>query len=395
MTRAPARDAARPPSGVVGPGAAIGVVGGGQLGRMLALDARRMGYRVVVLDPAADAPAAAVADAHLVAAFDDPDAHAALAARADVVTFEVEHVDLDAARAVAARCPVRPHPATLAVCQHRGREKAFLARHGFPVAPWREAGSPAALEDAIAALGLPCLVKIPYAGYDGRGQVRIERADDLPAATALGFARGPLVVERVVPFVAELAVLVARGADGAVATYPVARTTHRDGILHEVSVPADLPDAVAARALGLAESIASALDLVGVLAVELFLLERGEVLVNELAPRPHNSGHYTLEACVTSQFAQHVRTVCGLPLGATDLLRPAAMVNLLGEHRGRVRLTGVEDALADPLVSLHVYGKAESWPRRKLGHVTALGASAADALQRARAAAAALRWEPA
>ncbi len=395
MTRAPVGDPTRTPPGVLGPGATLGVVGGGQLGRMLALDARRMGYRVVVLDPAADAPAAAVADDHLVATFDDLDAHTALAARADVVTFEVEHVGLDAARAVAARCPVRPDVATLAVCQHRSREKAFLTRHGFPVAPWREAASPAALEEAIGALGLPCLVKIPYAGYDGRGQVRIAQPDDLRAAGALGFARGPLVVERVVPFVAELAVLVARGADGAVVTYPVARTVHRDGILHEVSVPADVPEAVAARAQGLAESIAGALDLVGVLAVELFLLERGEVLVNELAPRPHNSGHYTIEACATSQFAQHVRAVCGLPLGAPDLLRPAAMVNLLGEHRGRVRLTGVEDALADPLVSLHLYGKAESWPRRKLGHLTALGASAAEALQRARAAAAALRWAPA
>jgi 5-(carboxyamino)imidazole ribonucleotide synthase len=362
---------------------------------MLALDARRMGYRVVVLDPAPDAPAAAVADEHLVAAFDDPDAHLTLAARTDVVTCEVEHVGLDAVRAVATRRPVRPGPAALAVCQHRAREKAFLVQHGFPVAPWREAASPAALEEAVGALGLPCLVKIPFAGYDGRGQVRVERPGDLAAAAALGFDRGPLVVERLVPFAAELSALVARGADGSVATYPVARTVHRDGILHEVSVPAELPDAVAARARGLAESIAGALDLVGVLAVELFLLARGEVLVNELAPRPHNSGHYTIDACVTSQFAQHVRAVCGLPLGATDLLRPAAMVNLLGTHRGPVRLAGVAHALADPLVSLHVYGKAESWPRRKLGHVTALGVAADDALRRARAAAAALSWEPA
>ncbi|MDR7482839.1 MAG: 5-(carboxyamino)imidazole ribonucleotide synthase [Armatimonadota bacterium] len=393
MTHAAAQDTIRGPA-VLGPGATIGVIGGGQLGRMLALDARRMGYRVVVLDPAPDAPAAAVADEHVAAAFDDPGAHMTLAARADVVTFEVEHVALDAARLAAARCPVRPGLAALAVCQHRAREKAFLMQHGFPVAPWREATSPAALAEAAGALGLPCVVKTPFAGYDGRGQVRVEHPGQLHAA-AVGLDRGPLVVERVVPFAAELAALVARGLDGSVATYPVARTVHRDGILHEVSVPAELPDAVAARARSLGESIANALDLVGVLAVELFLLERGELLVNELAPRPHNSGHYTIDACVTSQFAQHVRAVCGLPLGATELLRPAAMVNLLGAHRGRVRLAGVEEALADPHVSLHVYGKAESWPGRKLGHITALGASADDARRRARAAAAALRWDPA
>jgi len=379
--------------GPVLPGATIGIVGGGQLGRMLALDARRLGYGVAVLDPSAQAAAAPIADVHIKAAFNSADGLAELAGRADVVTFEVEHITLDGVRQVGARCPVRPSPAVLTVCQHRGLEKTFLRDHGFPVAPWRDADSLASLETAARALGLPCLVKIPFAGYDGRGQARCPTLDDLPAAAALGFDRGPLIVERLIPFTAELAVIVARGLDGAQRTYPVAHTVHDEGILVAVSVPAAIPPAVAERARALAESIAGALDLVGVLAVEMFMLERGEVLVNELAPRPHNSGHYTINACPTSQFEQHIRAICGLPLGATTLLRPAAMVNLLGDRRGPARLAGIEQALKDPDVSLHLYAKAESWPRRKLGHVTALGEGPQQALARARRAAAALRWE--
>jgi 5-(carboxyamino)imidazole ribonucleotide synthase len=392
MITAPAEESA-PAGPTLNPGATIGVVGGGQLGRMLALDARRLGYRIAVLDPSPAAPAAALADHRVVAAFDDADAVAELASASDVVTFEVEHVPLGSARAAAAIRPVRPSVDVLAACQDRAREKTFLQEHGFPVAPWREAVTPAGLEAAVRALGLPCVVKIPFFGYDGRGQARVSSPADLAAAAALGFDRGPLVVERLVPFVAEAAVVVARGLRGERRTYPVARTAHEDGILIEVSVPADLPPVVADRALGLAESIASALGLVGVLAVELFILDRGEVLVNELAPRPHNSGHYTINACPTSQFEQHLRAICGLPLGETAPHAAAAMVNLLGDRQGPVRLDGVDEALAIPGVSLHLYGKAESWPRRKLGHLTALGETAVEALARARLARAALRWE--
>ena len=375
------------------PGATIGVVGGGQLGRMLALDARRMGYRLAVLDPSPDAPAAALADRHVTASFDDAAAVADLAGGADVMTFEVEHVPLDSARAAAAIRPLRPSIEVLAACQNRVREKTFLRRHGFPVAPWREASSSEVLDAATHELGLPCVVKIPFFGYDGRGQARVASRDDLPGAAALGFDRGPLVVERFVPFAFEIAVVTVRGLGGERGTYPVAKTVHGDGILIEVSAPAPVPAAVAERAAGIAESIASALGLVGVLAVEMFVLDRGEILVNELAPRPHNSGHYTINACPTSQFEQHVRAICGLPLGDVAMRAPAAMVNLLGDRKGAVRLVGVEEALADPAVSLHLYGKAESWPRRKLGHLTALGETAEDALARARRAAAALRWE--
>lgn len=375
------------------PGATIGILGGGQLGRMLALDARRMGYGVAVLDPAPDAPAAALADRHLAAPFSDAAAAADLARGADVLTFEVEHVPLESARAADAVRPLRPSVDVLAVCQHRVREKTFLCDHGFPVAPWREVTSPDALDAAIDALGLPCVVKIPFFGYDGRGQVRVASRGHLVDAASLGFDRGPLVVERLVPFAFEVAVVTARGLGGERRTYPVVQTVHHDGILIEAIAPAPVPEAVADRAAGIAESIASALGLAGVLAVEMFVLERGEVLVNELAPRPHNSGHYTINACPTSQFEQHVRAICGLPLGGVAMHAPAAMINLLGDRTGPVRLVGVEDALADPGVSLHLYGKAEAWPRRKLGHLTALGETAGDALSRARRAAAVLRWE--
>ncbi len=377
------------------PGGVLGIVGGGQLGRMLALDARRMGYGVVVLDPSQEAPAAAVADHHIAAPFDDARAAAELAERSGVVTFEVEHVPVECARVAAKSRPVRPSVEALAACQNRAREKAFLRDHGFPVAPWREAADPSGLEAAVAALGLPCLVKLPFFGYDGRGQARVEAAEDLVGAAALGFGRGPLVVERVVPFAFEVAALVARGLDGAVRNYPLVHTTHDAGILASAVAPATVPVAVADRAAKMAASIACALGLVGVLAVEMFVLDGGVLLVNELAPRPHNSGHYTINACATSQFEQHLRAVCGLPLGETALLSPAAMVNLLGDRTGSVRLVGVEEALREPGTSLHLYGKAEAWPRRKMGHLTALGASPDEALARAARAAASLRWEPA
>ncbi len=383
------------PASMLSPGATIGMIGGGQLGRMLALDARRMGYGVAVLDPSPAAPAAALADAHVQARFDDAGAVADLAARSDVVTFELEHVPLACALAAEALRPVRPSSQVLAACQHRVREKQFLREHGFPTAPWRQAGSAEQMEEAVRDLGLPCVVKIPFFGYDGRGQVRVASRDDLPDAAALGFERGALVVERHIPFACEVAVVVARGLGGGRRVYPVVRTVHDDGILVEVTAPAQVSAAVADRAAGIAESIATALDLVGVLAVEMFVMDRGEVLVNELAPRPHNSGHYTINACPTSQFEQHVRAICGLPLGTTDLLAPAAMVNLLGDRQGPVRMVGVEEALALPGVSLHLYGKIEAWPRRKMGHVTALGETAGDALDLARRAAAMLRWEPA
>jgi 5-(carboxyamino)imidazole ribonucleotide synthase len=360
------------------PGATIGILGGGQLGRMLAIDARRMGYRIAVLDPSPQAPAAR-----------------SLAEQADVVTFEVEHVPLDAAHAAAAIRPVYPSLSVIETCQHRVREREFLDAHGFPVAPWRAAADEGGLRAAADAIGWPCLVKIPFAGYDGRGQVRVTGPPDVAQVAALGWERAPFIVERLVPFVAEVSVIVARRRGGEMRTYPIVQTVHDAGILVEAGAPAALAPRVADRARSLAEAIACALGVVGVIAVEMFVLERGEVLVNELAPRPHNSGHHTIEACPTSQFAQHVRAICDLPLGEVTPHAAACTVNVLGTLAGSSRLLGVDAALAIPGVAVHVYGKAEAWPRRKMGHVTALAPTLDDARTRARRASQALHWSAA
>jgi 5-(carboxyamino)imidazole ribonucleotide synthase len=375
------------------PGSTIGILGGGQLGRMLALDARRMGYRIAVLDPSHDAPASAVADLHLEAPFGDLAAARSLAEHADVVTFEVEHVPIDAARAAAAIRPVFPSVSVIEVCQHRRREREFLDAHGFPVAPWRAADNETALLGAADAVGWPCVVKIPFAGYDGRGQVRLAGPADVSRVAVLGWDRAPFIVERQVPFVHEMSVIVARRRGGELRTYPPVRTVHDDGILVEASAPAAVSAETADRAKTLAESIASVLGIVGVIAVEMFVLDRGEVLINELAPRPHNSGHHTIEACPTSQFAQHVRAICELPLGDVTAHAAACTVNILGTERGASRLMGVEQALADSAVAVHVYGKAEAWPRRKMGHVTALASTVEDAKVKAHRAASVLHWQ--
>jgi 5-(carboxyamino)imidazole ribonucleotide synthase len=374
------------------PGSTIGILGGGQLGRMLALDARRMGYRIAVLDPSRDAPAAPVADVHVCAPFGDAAAARSLAEHADVVTFEVEHVPLDAARAAAAIRPVFPSLSVIEVCQHRVREREFLDAHGFPVAPWRVVADEGALRDAAAAVGWPCLVKIPFAGYDGRGQIRLAGPADIPRVVVLGWERAPFIVERHVPFVSEMAVIVARRRGGEIRAYPVVQTVHDEGILVEASTPAAVTPRVAERAREAAESVAAALGVVGVIAVEMFALDHDEVLINELAPRPHNSGHHTIESCPTSQFAQHIRAICDLPLGDVTPHAAACMINVLGTGEGAARLSGVEETLAIPGVAVHLYGKAEAWRRRKMGHVTALAPTADEARARARRGVQALRW---
>jgi 5-(carboxyamino)imidazole ribonucleotide synthase len=380
-------------AGALPPGSTIGILGGGQLGRMLALDARRLGYRIAVLDPGRDAPAAAIADEHVAAPFGDAAAARSLAEHSDVVTFEVEHIPIDAARAAASVRPVFPAVSVIEVCQHRRREREFLDAHGFPAAPWRTVAHEGEVGDAADAVGWPCLVKIPFAGYDGRGQLRLAGRDDLARVAVLGWERAPFIIERHVPFLREMSAIVARRRGGEMRTYPLVQTVHDDGILVEACAPAPVAPQIAERAVALAEAIASALGIVGVLAVEMFELDRGEILINELAPRPHNSGHHTIEACPTSQFAQHVRAICDLPLGDVSPHAAACTVNVLGRERGASRLLGVENALAEPGVSVHVYGKTEAWPRRKMGHVTALAPTVQEARARAHRAASALQWE--
>jgi 5-(carboxyamino)imidazole ribonucleotide synthase len=382
------------------PPASIGILGGGQLGRMLGSAAHAMGYGVRVLDPDPDCPAAAIADHVEAGSYSDVDAALRIATGCGVVTYELEHLDARLVEAIeAAGVPVRPGLLPLRVTQDRLAERRFVSDLDIAVAPWREvdSGDDEALAAAVAELGSHVRIKSAFGGYDGRSQVRVASARDRGMAWMdLGRPPGqPVLVERELEFAAELSVVCARSIEGVLATFPVARNVHDDGILVESVMPADLPDEVVAEARSIAGRLAEAMDLVGVLTVELFLLADDTLVVNELAPRVHNSGHATIEATATSQFEQHVRAICGLPLGAVDLLAPAAMVNVLGVGSRRpARIDGVAEALADPAVHLHLYGKQQVFERRKMGHVTALGASTDAALAAARAAAGRLHWLP-
>ncbi len=377
------------------PPATIGILGGGQLGRMLAQAARAMGYRIAVLDPDIDCPSASVADELVIGAYDDIGAALRLAGRSAVVTYELEHIAAAVVEAIEPLVPVRPGRTPLVVTHDRIAERRFVEGAGVAVAPWREVRTTDELRAAADALGLPIRLKAASGGYDGRGQIRVAAADEIDGALAsLGRPAGSvLLAEREIDFEAELSVIVARGIDGSTATFPIARNVHDAGILFESVAPAPVDAAIAAGAADIGLRLAAAMDLVGTLTAELFLLRDGSLVVNELAPRVHNSGHWTIEGAATSQFEQHIRAICGLGLGSTDALSPTAMANLLGAGPKRpARLTGVAAALADPDVHLHLYDKRQVFERRKMGHVTALGPTADEALTRARAARDALGW---
>ena len=315
------------------PPSTIGVFGSGQLGRMLALAAKSMGYRIHTFSPERDSPTGQVADREVAAAYDDMDALREFVRGVDVVTFEFENVPAHVAEiATAAGVPVRPGGHVLHTAQNRQREKSFLAATGLPVTPFAAVHTRADLTAAVAQLGAPAVLKTAAFGYDGKGQVKLDRGDaaELDAAWAAIGAQ-PAILEAFVPFTHEVSVVAARGVDGSFANYGVIENIHVNHILDLSIVPARVPLAVAAKAAGLAQDLMDALDVVGVLCVEYFVTAAGDVLINEIAPRPHNSGHLTINAAITSQFEQQARAVCGLPLGCTDYLRPAVMANLLGD----------------------------------------------------------------
>ena len=359
------------------PGSTVGIMGGGQLGRMFALSARRMGYRVHTLSPDTDTPAGQISDLEIRAGFEDLDAVGDFARGVDVVTFEFENVPAAAAEHAARYAPVRPDGSVLHIAQHRVREKEFLSGAGFPVAPFRVVRSECELRDAVAAIGCPAVLKTAGFGYDGRGQAMVSRPEEAPAAWQ-SIGGGEAVLEGYIDFAREVSVVAARGMDGEFAHYGVVENRHRHHILDATLAPA----APHAEAVEIARAILEKLRVTGVLAVEFFIGRDGSAMVNELAPRPHNSGHFSIDACVTSQFEQQLRSVCGLPLGSTAQLRPAAMVNLLGD----LWENGEPDwaaACAEPEVKLHLYGKSEPRRGRKMGHLTALGANPEAALERA------------
>jgi 5-(carboxyamino)imidazole ribonucleotide synthase len=375
----------------------LGVLGGGQLGRMFTHAAQAAGYAVVVLDPDREGPAAQVAQTHLAYGYDDPAGWVALAGACQAVTTEFENVPAQALDWLAGRVPVAPQAAAVAVCQDRVREKAFFARAGVPCAPHAVIAS----EDDLAAVPatlLPGLLKTASLGYDGKGQLGVDRLDALPAAwAALGRAR--CVLEQRLALRLELSVVVARGRDGACVHLPVQQNLHRDGILAVTQVPApDLPAAAAAQAIDAARSLAAALDYVGVLCVEFFWLADGRLVANEMAPRPHNSGHYSIDACDVSQFELQLRTLAGLPLVMPRQHSAAVMLNLLGDlwfdpgagAEASPRTPAWPSVLALPGVHLHLYGKATPRRGRKMGHLTATAATPAEARATALEAAARL-----
>jgi 5-(carboxyamino)imidazole ribonucleotide synthase len=358
------------------PGATIGLMGSGQLGRMFAIAARRMGYRVHVYSPDTDTPAGQFSDREVTGAYEDEKAVRAFARELDLLTFEFENIPRQTIEWCAAECEVRPAGSILHTAQNRLREKGFLWGAGIPVAAYRAIRSEPELGRALEEIGTPAILKSAAFGYDGKGQRLI--ADGSPLDQIWRERPGEeLILERAIDFEKEVSVIVARGLDGSVATFPLCENLHRDHILDITIVPARVSPAVETSAAELARTIAEKMELVGLLAVEMFLQRDESLLVNELAPRPHNSGHWTIEGCATSQFEQHVRAVCGLPLGSTSVIQPSAMANLLGDlwTDGEPNWAA---ALEVGAVRLHLYGKHQPRPRRKMGHLTAL-ASTADA----------------
>jgi 5-(carboxyamino)imidazole ribonucleotide synthase len=361
---------------VILPGQTIGIIGGGQLGRMMALSAKASGFKIAVLDPTPNCPCGQVADIEITAAYDDLDGLRKLADVSDVITFEFENISADALDWLKEHAYIPQGSELLKITQNRILEKQAITKSGVEVAPYAVISEFEQIYDNIKRLGYPSVLKTAKGGYDGKGQLIIRNEEDLPKAAEL-LKYGECVLEAWVPFTKEISVIVARNSNGESKVFPVAENIHKDNILHQSIVPARISEDVELRAKEKALMIADSMELVGTLAVEMFLTENEEIIINELAPRPHNSGHYTMEACETSQFEQHVRAVCNWPLANTDLLKPVVMVNILGEHL-EILLNKLPE-LSD--WKIHLYGKAEAKVKRKMGHVNILRETTDEALK--------------
>jgi len=372
-------------AGVIPPGSTIGFLGGGQLGRMTALAARSMGYRIHVLDPDPRCSASPVADRTVAAKFDDVDAARALARECQVITLEIEQIATDALNAAREHAPTRPGAHVIGIVQDRARQKEWLARHGFPVGPFRNVLGPADIAAAAREYG-QIIVKSCHGGYDGRSQTRVsDEAHAQESWVALG--QRPAIAEKTLSLAGEMSVMVARRPGGDMLVYPPALNHHEHGVLAWSAIPAPVPPVLAQQADEIGRGVAESLGVEGLIAIELFITTDGQLLVNELAPRPHNSYHASERACVTGQFEQLTRAVCNLPLGDVSVVRPGAIVNLFGDLWRDGREPDFAAALTDLVVRLHLYGKSGARPGRKMGHLSALGGTAFDALAIARRAA--------
>ncbi|MEC2060260.1 5-(carboxyamino)imidazole ribonucleotide synthase [Bacillus stercoris] len=350
---------------IIYPGAVIGIIGGGQLGKMMAVSAKQMGYKVAVVDPVKDSPCGQVADVEITAHYNDREAIRQLAEISDIITYEFENIDYDALHWLKDHAYLPQGSELLLITQNRETEKKAIQAAGCEVAPYSIVKTQNELKQAVQELGLPAVLKTCRGGYDGKGQFVIKEEAQMEQAAAL-LEHGTCILESWVSFKMELSVIVVRSVNGEVSTFPAAENIHHNNILFQSIVPARVGEEIQQKAAELAVKLADELNLVGPLAVEMFLTEDGELLVNELAPRPHNSGHYTLDLCETSQFEQHIRAVCGLPLGKTDLLKPGMMVNLLGNE---VKLVEEDPDLLKE-AKLYIYGKHEIKKGRKMGHIT-------------------------
>lgn len=361
------------------PGNTIGILGGGQLGRMMAIAAREMGYRIAVLEPKKDSPCGQLADYEILSEYDDLDGAKKLAEVSDVITYEFENVDRDTAHWLESHANLPQGSKLLQITQDREFEKEAIRSSGAMVAPYRIVNTQEAFRHALKGAGFPSVLKTCRGGYDGKGQIVLRGDNDVEEALPGFVGKQKAILEQWVPFDKEISVIVTRSVSGEASSFPVAENLHRDNILHQTKVPANISGEINNKATAIALSLADSLNLVGTLAVEMFLTAGGQILVNELAPRPHNSGHYTIDACETSQFQQHIRAICDWPLGKTTLLKPAVMVNILGEDLQQ-SLDSI-DHYND--VKLHLYGKDLPKPKRKMGHVTVLADSVDEALEKA------------
>lgn len=352
---------------IIKPGQTIGIIGGGQLGRMMALAAKEAGFKIAVLDPSTNSPCGQVADVEITAPFNDKEALDQLAKISDIITYEFENIDYDALLALQKKAYIPQGAELIRITQNRVLEKEAIVEAGVPVAPYAVINKTNEIYDNIETLGYPAVLKTARGGYDGKGQFVIKEKGQIEEASEL-LTHGECVLEKWIPFSKEISVIISRNVDGDTKYFPVGENIHIDNILHETIVPARISDSVLRRAEEAAGKISQKLSLVGTLAVEMFVGNDDEIYINELAPRPHNSGHYTIEACGISQFGQHIRAICNWPLKNTELLKSAVMVNILGEH-----VAGVDASIATkPDWSIHLYGKAEAKEKRKMGHVTIL-----------------------
>ena len=368
---------------MIRPGKTIGMLGGGQLGRMTGQAARELGYGFAVFEPSPNCPAGQVADLEVNASYSDEGALRHFAENVDVISYEFENVAVDALRKLEAYAPIFPKPDVLHICQHREREKLFLDSKAYPLAPFAVVDSVESLQAGIERIGTPCVLKTASFGYDGKGQRKISSPVDDYDKLWQEFGADRAVLEGWMDFDMEISVIAAHGANGQTAAFPVAENIHTDHILDLSIVPARISPQLEHQAVELASSVARDLDVTGLLAVEMFVAKDGALVINEMAPRPHNSGHYTMDACVTSQFEQFVRAFTGLPLGSTELLKPVVMLNLLGDiwQNGE---PAFEEALSNSGAKLHLYGKADARPARKMGHINCLADSNAEALSTAK-----------